>query len=1146
MAKREAFLQAISKKNVDSFLYFTKRNKDSSDQFDLDELLQELPRKQKEELWNKLLQLLVDILTEHPMERWNCDLEQDSGDEMEVEVSDDLKHTFNVIDGIILITEASIPVIEKDIDYGALTECAVILNGIVNALPQSQIIIRNSIQKLCEAWWKSGLDGKDELGKTAFIMVLEKSLLLNNLVGDIQRLWKLHPVLLSFDYNSHENDELKNMLLQCFLSVNHIKREEGRRFLSFVFSWNANFIKLIHEAIKSKLQYFPKSVVENVAELYFRAWKKASGDFLKEIENVCIQDLMHHGVHLYRSSPVHSKVRQVLRFFHNQKHRQGVEEMLYRLYQPILWRGLKARNSDVRANAALLFTEVFPVRDPSFNNETMDNEIQKQFETLFKLLEDPQPIVRSSGVLGVCTIVAKYWEMIPPAIITDLIKKLLVDLSADMSSAEVRCSVFKCMTVILDNKLSHPLLEQLLPVLKNSLHDHSEKVRVAFVDLLQKIKAVKAAKFWKVCSMEHLLVRLEIDSPPVSKRIVNLLFNSFFPVNESEIVWCERCVTLIQMNPMAARKFYQYAYVYTAPTNIAKLMLTIRRCLNTLIQKSMNEEQDEALESNKENSSVLEDVLSVHDTASVAGLLEVIVILWRTIHKSLQINKDAFNFTVAKFASVMPEYLKLFQDDRCIAPLIILASFMPPATIPTFSCGVLSKLRNLEKGAPESKYSPLIDCLCQWGQVGHLTELITDWLTEVVSQKKSKRDSQRRVRIQEVMESKPDLAIDYLEYILTHTINRECLVAMPQNKLNQLLKSLLSLKEMLFSSISSSEAETSESDTQTALRGFVVHCRLSVHLHHKFNTSEKNYLSFLENTSEELVEKVLPFLRGPGSEDQSIKNQTAIAKEVIEAFLSVLKDVIMIGFADIDLQGQSLQLCLDVLQTGGGYVCIPVIIPVLKEITLSALAQSRHSESEELSLLLVVIQNVFQKILESIASRLRKDREEALLMLNSIQMGLGELICVTQDWHYPNTSVLRGVLSSILAAMLVEMARTLQKISCPEELNPPNSVEDLPPLSCLLLKIILKLPKLIRSLLMELIESVESEAVEGLHSLAVVLFILKVLVLNKCKDTSIKISTACVQRRLQSHCELLNEDDLSFERKVYQLSVQLVNEILQL
>lgn len=43
----------------------------------------------------------------------------------------------------------------------------------------------------------------------------------------------------------------------------------------------------------------------------------------------------------------------------------------------------QARNSEVRANAAFLFVDAFPVRDPSFTADEMDNEIQKQFEELF-------------------------------------------------------------------------------------------------------------------------------------------------------------------------------------------------------------------------------------------------------------------------------------------------------------------------------------------------------------------------------------------------------------------------------------------------------------------------------------------------------------------------------------------------------------------------------------------------------------------------------------------------------------------------------------------------------------------------------------------------------------------------------------------
>lgn len=52
----------------------------------------------------------------------------------------------------------------------------------------------------------------------------------------------------------------------------------------------------------------------------------------------------------------------------------------------------------------------------------------------------------------------------------------------------------QCLTIVLDNALSHPLFEKLLPSLKYSLHDNSEKVRTAFLDMLIKVKAVRAAK----------------------------------------------------------------------------------------------------------------------------------------------------------------------------------------------------------------------------------------------------------------------------------------------------------------------------------------------------------------------------------------------------------------------------------------------------------------------------------------------------------------------------------------------------------------------------------------------------------------------------------------------------------------------------
>ncbi|KFV20502.1 Condensin-2 complex subunit G2, partial [Tauraco erythrolophus] len=1124
--------------------------KNTFDPFDLNELLQELPRKQKEVLWERLTQLLTETLMESPVETWQRIEDGESNDDMEVEIVPEMKQAVAVIQGVTAVVTASIPAVDETVNYKALLECVLILNGVLPALPESEKILQDAVQRVCEMWWEKGLEGKEQLGKTLFLILLRKSLNKAATGADVVRLWNLHQTLLCFNYDSEESNEVKDLLLQCFMSVKHIKKEEGRRFLSFLFSWNVNFIKMIHGTVKNQLQFFPRSLVEYISEVYFRAWKKVSGEFLAIFEHNCIQDFMHHGIHLPRSSSVHSKVREMLSYFHKQsKVRQGVEEMLYRLYQPILWRALKARNSEVRSNAAFLFVDAFPVRDPSFNAEEMDNEIQKQFEELFSLLEDPHPVVRSTGVLGVTQITSKYWEMIPPTILADLLKKLTGELACDIASADVRCSVFKCLPIILENKLSHPLLEQLLPAVKHSLHDSSEKVRVAFVDMLLKIKATKAAKFWKICPMEHLLTRLEVDSRPVSRRIVNLLFNSFFPVSQPEDVWCERCVTLIQMNAAAARKFYQYAYEYTAPTNIAKLMLTIRRCLNACIQKAMKEslhdggggdDDDDEDESEKENTSVLNDVLSINDVASMASLLEITVILWRSIHKALDHNEDAKDYAIRKFASVLPEYFKVFKDERCMTPLVILASFMPPAAIPTFSCGVISRLRNIDSGADQSKYSTLIDCMCRWGQVGHIMELACDWLSDTLTPRKSIKTSERRVRIHVTHESKPELAIDYIEYLLIHPVNRDCLLSVPKKKLKKLLKILSAAKEVLGSILKATDAGSGSCNQSTGLRAFSLFCRLSIHLQNKFSEDEKDYLSVLKETGAWIESQVVPFILENDQED-GISKHSNVSELIIQAYLTVCKDVIMVGLGNLTFQAQLLDMALSVIQTERGGFCAPVLLYALKEIIEASLTQ--NTETDEVANLFHAVQTVFQKILECVARRLKKQPEEGIQLIHSIQMPLGEFIHAVQCWHSSCAAVHQGVLSTLLAAIVAEVNNVLQKASSEEGLNIPKTVSDLPPLSSSLMAVIVKSVNVVRSFLNELMECILSEEIEGIFSLTATVCIV-IIIKGKHKTPLLKDIAPAIQRKLVTCKDAAAEEPSSTGRILYESSLRILDEFL--
>ncbi|XP_032499101.1 condensin-2 complex subunit G2 isoform X6 [Phocoena sinus] len=1052
MEKRETFVQAVSKELVGEFLQFIQLDKDASDPFNLSELLDELSRKQKEELWQRLKNLLTDVLVESPVDGWQP-VEAPGEGSMETQQGSKMKKNIEIIHAITSVILASVSVINESENYEALLECAVILNGILYALPESERELQGSIQDLCVMWWERGLPAKEDMGKTAFVMLLRRSLKTKT-GADICRLWRIHQALYCFDYDLEESREIKDMLLECFINVNYIRKEEGRRFLSSLFNWNINFIKMIHGTIKNQLQGLQKSLMVHIAEVYFRAWKKASGKILEAIENGCIQDFLYHGVHLPRKSPVHTRVREVLSYLHRQKEvRQGVEEMLYRLYKPILWRGLKARNSEVRSNAALLFVEAFPIRDPNFNAIEMDSEIQKQFEELYSLLEDPYPMVRSTGILGVCKITSKYWEMLPPTILIDLLKKVTAELAFDTSSADVRCSVFKCLPIILDNKLSHPLLEQLLPTLKYCLHDNSEKVRVAFVDMLLKVKAVRAAKFWKICPMEHILVRLESDSLPVTRRLVGLIFNSFLPVNQPEEVWCERCVTLLQMNRAAARRFYQHAHEHTACTNIAKLIHVIRHCLNACIRRALSACGEGSEEPGKENVSALDQTLSISDTASMAGLLEIVVILWRSIHRSMENNKEARVYTVSKFASMLPEYMKAFKDDRCKTPLSVLASLMPASAVPTFSCGVISTLRNQEEGTADKSYCILLDCLCSWGQVGHILELVCDSLPEEQPQSKGNSASKRKVRVQDPCPVKPGLALVYVEYLLTHPKNRECLLSAPQKKLNRLLKAL----------------------------------------------------------------------------------------ETSKTYLTVCKDVIVVGLGDCMFQTQLLQRSLGIMQTVKGFFYVSLLLGILKEVTRSSLTQKADSE-EEVSALFDLVQKVFQQMLECMARSFRKQPEEGLQLLHSVQTPLHEFISTVQSWHV-DTPVHRGVLSTLIAASVVEISHRLRKVSDTKELTPPEGLSALPPFSRCLIGIIIKSPNVVRSFLDELKACVISEDIEGIVCLTAVMHIILVINKGKHKSSKVKGVAATVHRKLKAFMEITLEED-SLERFLYESSSRTLGALL--
>ncbi|KAL8164935.1 UNVERIFIED_CONTAM: hypothetical protein K2H54_017342 [Gekko kuhli] len=174
MARREAFLQAVFNGAIDEFLHFIQLHKDAADSFDLNELFQELSRKQKEALWEKLKCLLTQVLVDDPVEEWRR-VGEECDDDMEMEGAPRKEQTTTVIQAVTTVVTFSIPTVDGNINCKDLLECALILNGVLHALPDSEKSLAGAVQHLCECWWQKGLEGKEQFGKTAFILILRNS-----------------------------------------------------------------------------------------------------------------------------------------------------------------------------------------------------------------------------------------------------------------------------------------------------------------------------------------------------------------------------------------------------------------------------------------------------------------------------------------------------------------------------------------------------------------------------------------------------------------------------------------------------------------------------------------------------------------------------------------------------------------------------------------------------------------------------------------------------------------------------------------------------------------------------------------------------------------------------------------------------------
>uniref|UniRef100_A0A8C2H528 Uncharacterized protein n=2 Tax=Cyprinus carpio TaxID=7962 RepID=A0A8C2H528_CYPCA len=227
-----------------------------------------------------------------------------------------------------------------------------------------------------------------------------------------------------------------------------------------------------------------------------------------------------------------------------------------------------------------------------------------------------------------------------------------------------------------------------------------------------------------------------------------------------------------------------------------------------------------------------------------------------------------------------------------------------------------------------------------------------------------------------------------------------------------------------------------------------------------------------------------------------------------------------------------------------GYMCIPPVLALLTEVAQGCLSHKPEEDQEDqLSLTIRILTNIFQKVVEIIAHRLRKDKEEGQELCCSSEEALYDFLLVTK-FTTERSEFITGVFSSLCAAVIIDISRTLQKISHVEEVLTPESVNDLPPLSNTILKVILRSPAVTRFFLSEMSSSIESEAIDSITQWAAVTHILTIIKQSDAFIVELKEIALSVRRQIQNYYNITAENSDNIQRTLYESTVRMLNDIL--
>ena len=289
---------------------------------------------------------------------------------------------------------------------------------------------QSAIFTMCETYWHGNFDDKEQMVTQLIPLLLVKSLDESAQKADVKRLWSIREAINLLDFRDTSIDSLKLHLLRTVGNPLFVQSVDGRKFITHLFTVDATLVGELHRAVRAQIPGAIKSILSAYGEIYYNAWRVSTELSAREdddeggaageeeesiqtsIEENALQDFMYQVIH--SAAPSTSKsVRAILDKFYLNKKNPLVENMLHRLYGPLLWRALSGANSRVRLQASVVLSDTFPLRDPEAGNEWTEQIVNKSVEALVSLMTDDVPVVRVAGCKATAKILSGFWVAVP-------------------------------------------------------------------------------------------------------------------------------------------------------------------------------------------------------------------------------------------------------------------------------------------------------------------------------------------------------------------------------------------------------------------------------------------------------------------------------------------------------------------------------------------------------------------------------------------------------------------------------------------------------------------------------------------------------------------------------------------------------------